>query len=1222
MNPSLLLDGMIADPYMATTFARQAMRLPSMATREQEPTPYELYLQQQQMQQAQQQGQLVPQEPVEEGGGGFLGMLGYVGDSLDKLGSRPLRGLLKGRPRELLSVLPFSDALGITDPKDIVSGGDLLGTKRRRGLGYRAAELGVEMLLDPLALLGPGILGRALTKSGKAAKAAGLLEKLPEAGKALGMGPEVAKGTLSPQQLIDASATAVAQNAPMADRVQRAKQLSKFREAVAKAEGVSVDSLKPETLQRYLDGTLGGVMSLDPVFPLSLATGGQRVFGTQADLAAKGGLPILNKVINKPLKAAAGSRAFPFLESAPITRALNATGASQYAIPRLAGKAVDAAVGLGSKATRNTLNFAEGVFANPAVALDSLRQVMPGTAPSAAVQAARPILRDFSGTPSMPRSETQISAFKPPPTGASADEYGSLMEQAVINDGQKQAALHKYIWDQAREIREKRIQDRAEPPVSLSDAEKDLAGWENMAMPSPQDLEALASQAMRGGRVPSMKSLADAEKAAQLALSKLPFVGPKEITNRFRLINSLPVVPRPPASRFSDPATSVRVQAGSSMIDDLLRNLGWSQGQRLVSDAALGSQITPDGAFHFKEVIDDIAGRGLLGKAPAMRTATPWPVQPGIKKPDVKSAALRVEPVGTEQATRKTYKPRDPQRPLSVRFNLSGKYKGMWVVEDESTGQRFFYDPEKTSLKMESPLLHNESRSATKIYDAQKKVDENTAAGIESPKKLLEAAQKQAVARVLASKVEALPIESIGDEVSSLLGVTYNPKKAPYWRSAADEKNIDMLSGDMAVTRGRQVFGSFGAPSPPAGKADAAKKYVEITPESIAHAPLQSVEEWAADRGLPFTSMDLDEESQYFPSTRVQHHYYNFLKSSQPVKPADFPAGSTTPKPMWPKDPKIKTPAQVRDYYARLATEYVHYFLSLHASIQHFADEARFFLEATKRGNTGHAYRAGSSIKMADQIADKVYGQARAYAERVPPPRPGSPPAVAATPSPPSPPVNPAPVKPAAAGKANPFLDSVRSLYETKDRDVIAAGREIADKAIKEHGSNAAKVIDDLVNRLSLEYEKSQSVPGVAASDVERQFGIALEAEKAFYAMRRLSKWRSSAGTSLDMLVQDFLPNSPLRVSQGISDDLGDIENALRQNTESLTLEAMRQGFAPYELEQAENGLIHHAIAQGLISDETPLLKPSERILQKSVDFIQNAPSKKPKASKPRKKKS
>lgn len=109
-----------------------------------------------------------------------LGGLGFVGGILNKPG-RIVRGLLGGQPRELLNAVPFSDALGITDPSQQVHGTDLLGIDRNQadqagffspeGLGGFAAE----MATDPLNFLSFG--GGALTKAGQLAKKAGVLPR-------------------------------------------------------------------------------------------------------------------------------------------------------------------------------------------------------------------------------------------------------------------------------------------------------------------------------------------------------------------------------------------------------------------------------------------------------------------------------------------------------------------------------------------------------------------------------------------------------------------------------------------------------------------------------------------------------------------------------------------------------------------------------------------------------------------------------------------------------------------------------------------------------------------------------------------------------------------------------------------------------------------------------------------------------------------------------------
>lgn len=108
-----------------------------------------------------------------------LGGLGYIGKLLDKtFGGRAVRGLLGGRPEELLSILPLSDTLGITDDANTVQGTDLLAdagliTRGDNGFLNTVAGLGVEMALDPSTYLGIG----PLTKAGQAAAKAGTATK-------------------------------------------------------------------------------------------------------------------------------------------------------------------------------------------------------------------------------------------------------------------------------------------------------------------------------------------------------------------------------------------------------------------------------------------------------------------------------------------------------------------------------------------------------------------------------------------------------------------------------------------------------------------------------------------------------------------------------------------------------------------------------------------------------------------------------------------------------------------------------------------------------------------------------------------------------------------------------------------------------------------------------------------------------------------------------------
>lgn len=121
---------------------------------------------------------LAPEEEssvLERLGHGALSGLAWLGSSLGKaLGGRAIRGALGGKPRELASIIPFSDTLGITDPADEVHGAELLGNRHAdflspEGLG----GLGLDILLDPATYLTFGT--GALSRAGRVAQRAGIL---------------------------------------------------------------------------------------------------------------------------------------------------------------------------------------------------------------------------------------------------------------------------------------------------------------------------------------------------------------------------------------------------------------------------------------------------------------------------------------------------------------------------------------------------------------------------------------------------------------------------------------------------------------------------------------------------------------------------------------------------------------------------------------------------------------------------------------------------------------------------------------------------------------------------------------------------------------------------------------------------------------------------------------------------------------------------------------
>jgi hypothetical protein len=113
--------------------------------------------------------------------GSTMGGLQYAAETLDKPG-RAVRGLLGGQPGELLNLIPFSDTMGLTDPKQSVSGRDLLEntgllSANEEGLDFGdVAGFGVDVLTDPLTWWsGIGAFtkaGKEAAKLGKVARAA------------------------------------------------------------------------------------------------------------------------------------------------------------------------------------------------------------------------------------------------------------------------------------------------------------------------------------------------------------------------------------------------------------------------------------------------------------------------------------------------------------------------------------------------------------------------------------------------------------------------------------------------------------------------------------------------------------------------------------------------------------------------------------------------------------------------------------------------------------------------------------------------------------------------------------------------------------------------------------------------------------------------------------------------------------------------------------------
>ncbi len=104
-------------------------------------------------------------------GGGLLSGVGALGKFLDEtFGGRAVRGLLGGHPRELLSFLPLSDTVGLTDPEERTSGRELLEKAGLVGRPEPGLEFGdiagfaTEVATSPLTYINP--FG-PLTQAGK-----------------------------------------------------------------------------------------------------------------------------------------------------------------------------------------------------------------------------------------------------------------------------------------------------------------------------------------------------------------------------------------------------------------------------------------------------------------------------------------------------------------------------------------------------------------------------------------------------------------------------------------------------------------------------------------------------------------------------------------------------------------------------------------------------------------------------------------------------------------------------------------------------------------------------------------------------------------------------------------------------------------------------------------------------------------------------------------------
>ena len=190
-----------------------------------------------------------------------MSALSYTASTLDKPGAA-VRGLLAGRPDQLLNLIPFSDTLGITNPDERTQPEDLTGLKSEEGddwltkAGKFGANLGVGIATDPLTYLTFG--ASAISKAGKAAKAADLLENattlasrseaIPEA-----IGKRTTRLFATPQKIIDAMPAA-----------KQGAAMERWKAATA--------AMQPSESAAMLNERLGGLFGVGLPFQSPVAT--------------------------------------------------------------------------------------------------------------------------------------------------------------------------------------------------------------------------------------------------------------------------------------------------------------------------------------------------------------------------------------------------------------------------------------------------------------------------------------------------------------------------------------------------------------------------------------------------------------------------------------------------------------------------------------------------------------------------------------------------------------------------------------------------------------------------------------------------------------------------------------------------------------------------------------------------------------------------------------
>jgi len=119
----------------------------------------------------------------------------------------------------------------------------------------------------------------------------------------------------------------------------------------------------------------------------------------------------------------------------------------------------------------------------------------------------------------------------------------------------------------------------------------------------------------------------------------------------------------------------------------------------------------------------------------------------------------------------------------TVRFNLGrGKNFMKWKVENTTTKEKVYLDPNEVSIEMNDCILKNRINQAMKIYSGE---------------------NKSVCAWVLCKEVSIGPKKKIQTKQKQ---ITYNPRVKPYWIEGRD--NVDNKKYKLLTTINKNIYTS------------------------------------------------------------------------------------------------------------------------------------------------------------------------------------------------------------------------------------------------------------------------------------------------------------------------------------------------------------------------------------------------------------------------------